>query len=439
MNYYIGDIPFCPTDELQHHGILGQKWGVRRYQNKDGSYTAEGKARYYNSDGSWTRKGRKQAGRDAKSLLRTARSRMPGKQGRIEAKANEYSNRYSEVDVEQIKTDGLYKKAKVKIANEAGESVDVEGRKKLNIGLSNTSVHKNAEETKRIDESSETKINDFKKMISTYSESGDDEKSIDKASEEAFNQSLEYAKKHGLSDKTANDNAWTISVMANHMNDGVKPGKGDYKLVEELVKKATGVDVDGKEFLKELSDAHKQTITKDSNDEYDKQRTYKNIDDLNREIYEFEKKHKNENVPDDPTPEQIKYFVGLSKKLGKMYERLDDEKDKAREKYGDESIFERVSVNDVGTDSSGYSEWYYNASSDSKRKAEQISKGYHSSSGRYPFESGSSGKSSLYKAMDKLEQGYSLSTSEINKIDKQLKQEGIDIPALVLLSMMKGD
>lgn len=33
------------TDELRHHGIIGQKWGVRRYQNKDGSLTSAGKKR----------------------------------------------------------------------------------------------------------------------------------------------------------------------------------------------------------------------------------------------------------------------------------------------------------------------------------------------------------------------------------------------------------
>ena len=34
------------NDELSHHGILGQKWGVRRYQNKDGSFTPAGLKRY---------------------------------------------------------------------------------------------------------------------------------------------------------------------------------------------------------------------------------------------------------------------------------------------------------------------------------------------------------------------------------------------------------
>lgn len=34
------------TDDICHYGILGQRWGVRRYQNKDGSLTSVGQKRY---------------------------------------------------------------------------------------------------------------------------------------------------------------------------------------------------------------------------------------------------------------------------------------------------------------------------------------------------------------------------------------------------------
>lgn len=50
--------------ELYHYGIQGQKWGVRRYQNEDGSLTAAGKERYgsgqkyTNPDGTLSEKGR---------------------------------------------------------------------------------------------------------------------------------------------------------------------------------------------------------------------------------------------------------------------------------------------------------------------------------------------------------------------------------------------
>lgn len=46
--------------QLYHYGIPGQKWGVRRYQNEDGSYTSEGKQRYgVGSNGKMSKEGKR--------------------------------------------------------------------------------------------------------------------------------------------------------------------------------------------------------------------------------------------------------------------------------------------------------------------------------------------------------------------------------------------
>lgn len=57
------------SDELYHHGIKGQKWGVRRFQNEDGSVTAKGAKRYYDGD---------IAGTGGRSIMSTQKIKKPG-------------------------------------------------------------------------------------------------------------------------------------------------------------------------------------------------------------------------------------------------------------------------------------------------------------------------------------------------------------------------
>ena len=58
-------------NSLYHHGILGQKWGVRRFQNPDGSLTDAGKRREAKMTKRQIKKDRKQAAKD-RSLLSDA-------------------------------------------------------------------------------------------------------------------------------------------------------------------------------------------------------------------------------------------------------------------------------------------------------------------------------------------------------------------------------
>ena len=54
------------SNELSHHGIKGMRWGVRRYQNSDGSLTPQGRLRYHYSTGA--KKNEEWAWKTARSL-----------------------------------------------------------------------------------------------------------------------------------------------------------------------------------------------------------------------------------------------------------------------------------------------------------------------------------------------------------------------------------
>ena len=73
--YYVGNIPVHEAD-VKHWGVVGMKWGVRKYQNPDGTLTEAGKARYgANGQYEYRSIGQKMATHRAESFKRKAQNR----------------------------------------------------------------------------------------------------------------------------------------------------------------------------------------------------------------------------------------------------------------------------------------------------------------------------------------------------------------------------
>lgn len=126
---------------IAHHGIKGQKWGVRRYQNEDGSYTDAGKRRYA-----------KEIRKDAKDFLRkdVGLSRRDARKGAkvvAEARTNKDKDMSSELtDLMQKVTKREYDTANKYIIKQA------DGRRVLDDS-SAKSVLKNSKKMAQIYES----------------------------------------------------------------------------------------------------------------------------------------------------------------------------------------------------------------------------------------------------------------------------------------------
>lgn len=108
-SYYI----LTSNGELYHYGIRGMKWGIRRYQNPDGSLTAAGQKRLAKKDAKWAKKNmdkitQKAQKKSAKELSKYSKELMKlpdavNKDGKLSSKTiNAYNRKMAELMNEKV-------------------------------------------------------------------------------------------------------------------------------------------------------------------------------------------------------------------------------------------------------------------------------------------------------------------------------------------------
>lgn len=116
MSYEVYMSPFC---ELYHHGIKGQKWGVRRYQNSDGSYTSAGKERRRQESGSPQKQGvlKKVGGAIYKFRAGRATRRLTDRAEERDRLDTQYAldKKYAKSGIQKAEIDATYKYNKTRL------------------------------------------------------------------------------------------------------------------------------------------------------------------------------------------------------------------------------------------------------------------------------------------------------------------------------------
>lgn len=95
--------------ELYHHGVKGMKWGVRRYQNSDGSLTPAGKKRYAKQEVKEKRDAYRQARREYSRAFDKANTRALSRWSPSKKHREAHAERMKDVQEKAKKTEAAKK------------------------------------------------------------------------------------------------------------------------------------------------------------------------------------------------------------------------------------------------------------------------------------------------------------------------------------------